>query len=410
MQGNATYQAKAARLELDQHEARELSSLRNVNPPRHWGMGRSRLGLTAKRRPLPLGVLLAAVALASPNAYAQTTPDPGRRVSLLNRAVAAREAGMHEEALRLFREAGQIQMRPGLRLSIAQELLELGQSTESCTSASHCMSEAQLELRGSGNATALEECTAILTRTCASFARIRVRIPPGSDSEVSIRLNGQSVPTRDAEHIFVEPGTVNLIVEHRQRIVATESPVLTPGSTHEVEVRLDAAEPRPAAPSPLQRQDTGLRPIRRAGGEGDRSLPVRRPTVQDDSAPAERSEDASASGPGAGPWIVGGVGLAAFAAAGIFYGLREAALQDRAAACDATLMSCTPAAESAQERAESATLLTNVAIGVGVTGIAAGLVWYLMAGPSSSARPGASGSLSVSVAPGGAMFSVGGHL
>jgi hypothetical protein len=90
--------------------------------------------------------------------------------------------------------------------------------------------------------------------------------------------------------------------------------------------------------------------------------------------------------------------------------MREGALQDRDAACDATLMTCTPAAESAQGRAESATLLTNVAIGVGVTGIAVGLIWYLVDRPSSSSRPGTSGSLSVSVTSGGAVFSVGGRL
>jgi len=410
MRSRATHWSEVPGLELGQHGARGSGPLRNAKPPRLQTSGRSTHGLAAKRSPLHLYVILAAVALASTDAYAQTTSDPDERVSLLNRAVAAREAGMHEEALRLFREAGQIQMRPGLRLSIAQELLELRRPTESCTSASHCMSEAQLDLRGSGSATALEECASILTRTCSSFARIRVRIPQGSDSEMSIRLNGQGVPTRDAEHIFVEASTVDLLVEHRQRIVATESPSLTPGSTHEVVVRLDPPESRPLAPSPLQRPYTGLRPIRRTDGEGGRFIPTRRPAAQDDTAPVMRSEAASVSGPGAGPWIVGGVGLAAFAAAGIFYGLRGNALQDRAAACDATLMFCTPAAESAQGRAESATLLTNVAIGVGVTGIAAGLVWYLVDSPSSSSRPSAFGSLSISVASDGAIFSMGGLL
>jgi len=410
MRGRATYRSEVPGLELGQHAARDSGSLRNAKPPRQHASGSPMHGLAPGLRPLQLCVLLAAVVSASTDAYAQTTSASGERVSLLNRAVAAREAGMHEEALRLFREAGQIQMRPGLRLSIAQELLELGRSTESCTSASHCMSEAQLDLNGSGSATALEECVSILTRTCSSFARIRVRIPQGSESEVSIRLNGQSVPARDGEHIFVEPSTVNLLVEHRQRIVATESPSLTPGSTHEVVVRLDPPETRSPAPPPPQRPDTEPRPVPRIDDEGGRALPARRPAVQDDTAPAARSQTASASGPRAGPWIVGGVGLAAFAAAGIFYGMREGALQDRDAACDATLMTCTPAAESAQGRAESATLLTNVAIGVGVTGIAVGLIWYLVDRPSSSSRPGTSGSLSVSVTSGGAVFSVGGRL
>lgn len=98
-------------------------------------------------------------------ASAQPAPDPARRRELLERAVVARDADDHRTALTLFLEAGEIQMRPGLRMSIAQEQQALGLVEDACRSASRCIEELGAG-PGDSDPRVQQGCTSIARAAC----------------------------------------------------------------------------------------------------------------------------------------------------------------------------------------------------------------------------------------------------
>ena len=87
-------------------------------------------------------------------------------------------------------------------------------------------------------------------------------------------------------------------------------------------------------------------------------------------------------GPGAGPWIIVGAGVASLAAGGAFLFLRGEALQSfhglclEDGSCDASVAA---AAQPFRDDAAVYTTLTFVAAGVGVAALAGGLLWSALA-------------------------------
>ncbi len=96
----------------------------------------------------------------------------------------------------------------------------------------------------------------------------------------------------------------------------------------------------------------------------------------------EEQAPVPARGPGAGPWIVVGAGVAAFAAGGAFVFLRGEALQSfhglcqEDGACDASVAA---AAQPFRDDAALYTTLTFVAAGVGIAAVAGGFLWSALA-------------------------------
>ncbi len=87
-------------------------------------------------------------------------------------------------------------------------------------------------------------------------------------------------------------------------------------------------------------------------------------------------------GPGAGPWVLVGVGAGALVAGGVFFYLRGAPLESFESLCpagtcpdDATGERATPF----RDEASLYTTLTFVSAGVGLAAVAGGLIWYAVA-------------------------------
>lgn len=100
------------------------------------------------------------------------------------------------------------------------------------------------------------------------------------------------------------------------------------------------------------------------------------------------------------PWVLGGVGVAGLAGAGVFWGLRSSARADLDGACAGR--ACLPSERGAADRASHYRTLSAVSLGVGVAA-GAGLAAYLL---TPGKRPPVSGAV-VPVA-GGAAVGVGG--
>lgn len=128
--------------------------------------------------------------------------------------------------------------------------------------------------------------------------------------------------------------------------------------------------------------------------EPQRERPRQRTTVTPIlEARTPPSEEAPRTGPGAGPWVVMGLGAASFAGAGAFFALRNDAMSERDALCRSSQGPCDlptanalRLADDAQESARTYNTLINVALGVGGAAVAGGLLWFIL-GRSGSAQP-----------------------
>ncbi len=133
------------------------------------------------------------------------------RRELVQRGVAARDAGDHTTALALFEQAGVIEMRPGLRLSIAQEQQALGSALPACETASQCVAELQASLGSPESARILPACAEVAAVSCRGFARVRVSVPHGLPAGSELRVQGRAVPiTNDEASAFAAAGSAGV--------------------------------------------------------------------------------------------------------------------------------------------------------------------------------------------------------
>jgi tetratricopeptide (TPR) repeat protein len=120
-------------------------------------------------------------------------------------------------------------------------------------------------------------------------------------------------------------------------------------------------------------------------------LPKEEPAV---TGPKVKPATSSGAGRTVG-FVLGGVGLASFAASGAFFYLRSTAIEDLDNACGSDRQSCP---ESSVDQGKLYTTLGNVGLAVGAVGVGVGLVLILTGGSSTeeasvSVSPSAVGSL-----------------
>ncbi len=193
-------------------------------------------------------LLLVATTLAlSAAAHAQT---PSRR-ALIDRGISARDAGDHAAALDLFLRAGALQMRPGLRMSIAQEQHALGRARDACESATLCVAEVQSDLGSAESGRVMQGCGALVTATCAALGRVRVVVPASSPETLRVRLAGRDLDlARGATFTAaVEPGEALVESSSAEHGAFSRRVSVGRGAVTEVVVSLERAPP--PAPSPV---------------------------------------------------------------------------------------------------------------------------------------------------------------
>jgi hypothetical protein len=146
------------------------------------------------------------------------------RRELIQRGVAARDGGNHAAALDLFERAGTIEMRPGLRLSIAQEQQVLGRTRAACESASQCVSELQSTLGSPESARIMPACAELAAQTCTAVARIRVVLAQSLAEGESLVVGGRPVTvTEGAVTVFVDAGSVRVELFRTGQVALSQS-------------------------------------------------------------------------------------------------------------------------------------------------------------------------------------------
>lgn len=326
-----------------------------------------------------LRAVIFAVSLAwAPAASAQTSPTEIARRDLLDQAEAARAAGEHARALDLATRASQLRVTPSLRLLLAQEHQALGHVLEALDQSTSCAREAAADTAMNNRERILEACRALSASLAPQVGRVVVHVtdPPAgavvrvAGSELNSALWGVSYP--------VVPGVVEIDAEgpggaHTHRAVTVAA-----GATEEVEI----------------------------------ALPHLAPVVRRIDAPPPIVTRTS---PGAGPWVVMGLGAATLGASLAFFLLREDALATRDAECG--LRGAGPGrcvdralAEGADSDYRAFTTLTDVTLGVGAAGVAAGALWLLLGGGEGAPARPARTSMGLRPSDGGAMFELSGAL
>lgn len=318
------------------------------------------------------GLLIACVALTfGATANAQTGSAEVARRELLQGADTARNAGDHARSLDLATRAGQIRMTTSLRLLLAQEHEALGHLVDALDHASGCAREAEADATMRNREQVLGICRALVTSITPRVGNLVVQVsspPPGlvvrvAGHEVNAALYGVAFP--------VMPGSVAVEVAGEGIVASREEVQVAAGAQVEVTPRVRRAE------------------VSTSAGVDARVAPVQAPAV------------VRSSGPGAGPWVLVGIGGAAAIAGGVMFGLANQARIDRDNAVERDDRAT---AERENSTWHDFAIAGDVLMGVAVVGAVSGVLWGVLGRSRSEAR--------VAVIPmtGGAMLGVGGAL
>ena len=105
--------------------------------------------------------------------------------------------------------AGRIQMRPGLRMSIAQEQQALGLGRLACESASQCVADVQADLARPESGRVMQGCAELVASSCAPFGRVQLVTGTPVPAGLRVEVQGRAVDVASGTAtVFVEPGNV----------------------------------------------------------------------------------------------------------------------------------------------------------------------------------------------------------
>jgi hypothetical protein len=318
-----------------------------------------------------IALLLSHVALAAPPAaallpqpsLAQTrTPDEQRASKLLVEGQELRQKGQHTEALEKFREAYRILQSPILGLALAQGELSVGQLLEAQQSllAVSRLPESPKEKPKSKRARV--DAALLLVDLTGRIPVLQVSVkglPVGQD--VVLRVAGNTLTLPAADHgVSLNPGSYEVVAKASGRPELHRQVQLDEGARIRVEMVFPPdvhVAPMPAT-LPSVASVTATVPI-------VVTLPPPVPPAANE-------------GPGALPWIVGGVGAAALAGAVGLELARSSKNDVINQHCNAT--GCDQDGIDAARSAKSLQTYGAVAWIVGGVGVATGTVLYFTLG------------------------------
>ncbi|MBI5488983.1 MAG: hypothetical protein HY905_16735 [Deltaproteobacteria bacterium] len=296
-------------------------------------------------------LVMATVLLSVVPVAAQDRAQEAARRDLVLRARRARDAGNLSEALDLATRAFGMRPSADVRLMIAGVHDSLGHPLEALEQASRCVQEAPDDPSlGRQRDQVARECSELVSTLESMVGRLQVRVPTPVPAGLRVRVAGRDVPSTQLETPFpVRPGRV-VVEATADGIVPFHTTVtVTAGRTTPVSLALERVSTHAA-------------------------LSIEGPPPPDAPAPPPPRR-----GPGAGPWALIALGAVGLASAVVFAVMYDNAVGMRDAAC--TTRGCLPISISHDQDVTTWSIATNVGLGVGVAGVAAGVIWYLVARP-----------------------------
>jgi len=311
---------------------------------------------------LALGLSLVAVSTPAP-AQAQTKAELAKARTLFKEGVSLEAAGDWAGALGEFQDVAKVTTTPQVRFHVARCKEHLGRLTEALGEYRLAQYEAE-----QAKAKELDEITKALSELEARIPKLVIRRGEGAES-AKIELDGVELgEAQIGKEVTVDPGP--------HRIVATLA-----GGQFEQSVNLAEGEQKDVDLVPPE----GFGPKPKGGGD----------TTEQPTEQPKTGVKLEESGPGALPWIIGGVGVVSLAASGYFFTQRNKADDDLTEICKGDI--CPKSKQSLEDDGKKYAMLTNVTLGVGIVGVGVATVMLLSGGGKKEKSPASA--LRINVVP-----------
>jgi hypothetical protein len=291
-------------------------------------------------------------------AAAQSAADLTHARELYSQGLSEEAAGDWAGGLKTFEQVARVKLTPQVRFHIARCQENLGRLNAAL--GGYRMAEYEAQQRGESQ----ELIDQIHSASQALTKRIpRLVITRGRGAEdIQVEVDGVSVGGAElGRPMRVDPGPHEIVgvlsngSQFKQSVTATE------GKT--VHVTLDV-------PEKLGKPSSGAAP------SAPPAAPSSEPPVSD-NPPSPQAEDKSAASSSSSivPWVIGGFGVASLAAAGGFYLARNSEKNKLDQSCLGN--KCPDTLKSTEDAGKLYSMLTGVALGVGVAAVGTSLVWLL---------------------------------
>jgi hypothetical protein len=301
---------------------------------------------------LGMSLTLASASIAPP-LLAQTPAELAKARTLYKQGLSLEAAGDWNGALGKFEEVGRVKLTPQVRFHIARCKENLGRLTEAL--GDYRLAEHEAQQQG---AKELDEISKAREALEGRIPKVVITRGAGAES-ATVEIDGTEVgEAQIGKEVSVDPGPHRIVAKVSGGKQFEQTVTVTEGETKNVE--LVAPEDLGAAGGTLP--DDG-------DGDGDVTPP---PVV-----------DTGSAGPGALPWIIGGVGVVSLGAAGYFALQRNSADDDLNKVCNPQGV-CPQSSQSLQDDGERYALMTNIAAGVGVVAIGVAVVLLVTGSGKSS--------------------------
>jgi hypothetical protein len=296
-------------------------------------------------------LLLVAVLSLPRVAGAQGGGADAARRALITDARAASHAGDHARAVELATRAEALRATPSLRHFLAQEHLSLGHAVEALALAGECAARVRDDATVPDREELIARCESLAQEAERGVARLTMRVPTPAPEGLRVTIGGDLLaPALYGLAVPRTPGAVEIVATATGRSPFRTNPTLVAGAREEVAVELPALpviEPPP--------------------------VPTPPPPVVPLIVPPPPTSI------GAGPWILGGVGLAGLIGGGVLAAVASDARAERDAACPSAT-DCDPVAATGHDgRYRDLALGANLAVGVGGALVLGGVAWWVVA-------------------------------
>ena len=297
---------------------------------------------------LPLLRLVLALAFVT-SLCAQASASPENEAAareLFREGLALHEARDFAGAITKYEEAYDLWQNPKILTNIGTAAWELGRFAEAADAYDRYLLDAPA---GDPSRPEVEKA---LAEVLPKVGTLKLEI---MGTATRVIVDGELVDNRRLDRVRVMPGSHTVEATNEAGGAAKQTVEVAAGATVQVALTLAAA----AAPAP----------------------PPNKPA----DAPADEMTARARPGRSALPWILVGGGAVALAASGVFFILRNGAVDDLDQSCIEGV--CPGSSQDTIDRANQYGLFSVVAFGVGVVGVGAGVVLLLTDGetPSSAA-------------------------
>jgi hypothetical protein len=300
----------------------------------------------------------AAAILASFAASAQSPEEQAAR-ALFREGLARHEAKDYAVAIQKYREAYARWKNPKILANLGTAAWEAGRYPEAAEAYDRFLDEAP------ANDPTRAEVEKAKKDVLPKVGTLDVRVVGGGTAALTV--DGKSVEAPHPERIRVEPGVHTVEGVGAGGVRGRQLANVLAGATVVVELTLSVSNNEPAStPTPASQEQP------------------------------RRKIDLSTSTPL--PWIAAGVGAAGLVTSGVFYFvLRGNAVSDLEKTCIGTV--CPDSSQDAIDRANTFGLVSAISLGVGIAGVSAGIVLFVLDKKADARKDNAGLTLSFTATP-----------